>query len=77
MAHAGLSQVIFSLADLAGAQFWWWVIFLLGTVIIVGFEGLLVGIQALRLEYYEFFGKFFRGRGRSFAPVHLPRVEEA
>jgi len=44
-------------------------VLLLGHLIIVGLEGLIVFIQTLRLEYYEFFGKFYRGGGREFMPV--------
>lgn len=76
VAHAGLSQVIFVLADLSGGL-GRWIVILVGTVLIVGFEGFIVGIQTLRLEYYEFFGKFFHGAGLRFAPLHLPEVEEA
>ena len=28
-------------------------------------------VQALRLEYYEFFGKFFSGAGQPFEPFRL------
>lgn len=70
VAHAGLSQVVFLLAD-AGGGVWRWLIILLGTLVIVAFEGLIIGIQTLRLEYYEFFGKFFQGRGRAFRPLRL------
>jgi V/A-type H+-transporting ATPase subunit I len=34
-------------------------------------EGIIAGVQALRLEYYEFFSKFFPGRGRAYAPFSL------
>lgn len=70
VAHAGLSQVVFSLAGVSGGV-WRWLVIILGTILIVGFEGLIVGIQALRLEYYEFFGKFFGGRGHVFQPLRL------
>jgi V/A-type H+/Na+-transporting ATPase subunit I len=50
---------------------WGWLVLLLGTVLVVGFEGVIVGIQAIRLEYYEFFGRFFEGRGLPFAPLSL------
>ena len=50
---------------------WGWVVLLLGTLLVVGFEGVIVGIQALRLEYYEFFGRFFQGGGRPFVPLSL------
>ena len=31
-------------------------------------EGLIVGIQVLRLEYYEMFSRFYKGSGREFRP---------
>jgi V/A-type H+-transporting ATPase subunit I len=34
-------------------------------------EGVVAAVQALRLEYYEFFGKFFEGGGRPFKPFAL------
>jgi V/A-type H+-transporting ATPase subunit I len=54
-----------------------WLVIALGTVLIVGFEGLIVAIQALRLEYYEFFGKFLSGGGHPFRPFRLPEGEKA
>ena len=37
---------------------------------------MIVGIQTLRLEYYEFFSKFFSGGGVSYRPLALvPRGE--
>lgn len=73
VAHAGFVGVVFSLAETGGEMLRWPVI-LIGTLIVVGFEGLIVGIQALRLEYYEFFGKFYQGGGRPFAPLRLPET---
>jgi len=43
----------------------------LGNVVVILLEGLTVSVQVLRLEYYEFFGKFFRGRGELFRPLML------
>jgi len=34
-------------------------------------EGIIASVQALRLQYYEFFGKFFTGGGRAFKPFRL------
>ncbi len=76
VAHAGLSQVVFALADLSGGGPGRWLVLIIGTIFIVGFEGLIVGIQALRLEYYEFFNKFFGGRGRVFEPLTLSKQAE-
>jgi V/A-type H+-transporting ATPase subunit I len=75
VAHAGLSLVTFSLADLTTGVVHW-IIIIIGTLIIVGLEGLIVGIQTLRLEYYEFFGKFFGGAGAPFTPFRLPQANE-
>ncbi|NIA21896.1 MAG: hypothetical protein GWP05_08045 [Anaerolineaceae bacterium] len=45
-----------------------WLMFVVCTVIIIVLEGLVASIQAVRLEYYEFFGKFFSGMGRAYRP---------
>jgi V/A-type H+-transporting ATPase subunit I len=73
VAHAGLSQVIFILAELAGPAYW--LVVILGNIFIIGFEGLIVGIQTMRLEYYEFFSKFFRGGGMRYEPLTLRPTE--
>jgi V/A-type H+-transporting ATPase subunit I len=65
VAHEGLSGLVVSYS---GGR-WGWLVLLLGTLLVVGFEGVIVGIQALRLEYYEFFGRFFQGRGQPFMPL--------
>jgi V/A-type H+-transporting ATPase subunit I len=79
VAHGGLSAVIFILATMVGpAQgIGYWVVVVLGNLFIVGFEGMIVGIQTLRLEYYEFFSKFFTGGGAPYVPlVNLPDTGE-
>jgi V/A-type H+-transporting ATPase subunit I len=76
VAHAGLSQIVLSVADIVGSGPGRWLVLVIGTIIVVLFEGLIVGIQALRLEYYEFFGKFFSGRGRAFGPLRLSKTEQ-
>jgi V/A-type H+-transporting ATPase subunit I len=43
----------------------------LGNAAAIGLEGLVACVQALRLEYYEFFGKFLEGEGRPFRPFTL------
>ena len=41
----------------------------IGNAFIMALEGLLVGIQVLRLEFYEMFSRFFEGEGRPFNPI--------
>ncbi len=79
IAHVVLSSVVFLLAGLVSASHGvgYWIVVALGTVFIVGYEGLIVGIQAMRLSYYEFFSKFFTGGGVEFEPLTLvPAGEE-
>ncbi|MDR2137439.1 MAG: ATPase [Synergistaceae bacterium] len=71
--HAGLSGAVFMLArmvkNVPAGELYSAFVLLLGHLVIVGLEGMIVFIQTLRLEYYEFFGKFYRGGGREFRPV--------
>jgi len=46
-----------------------------GNAAAIGLEGMVAAVQALRLEYYEFFGKFFEGGGRPFRPFTLESKE--
>jgi hypothetical protein len=39
--------------------------------IAIALEGVVASVQALRLEYYEFFGKFFSSGGQPFKPFRL------
>ncbi len=75
LAHVGLCLAVFELIEivrgLPGAPVWTALIFVLGTLFIVLLEGFIVAIQSLRLEYYEFFSKFFRGEGRGYKPFSL------
>ena len=65
VAHEGLSAMVLQYGLAPGG----WGVLIIGSLLIVGFEGLIVAIQALRLQYYEFFGRFFQGRGRPFNPL--------
>lgn len=76
VAHGGLSLAIFSLAG-EEPGFTFWLTIVLGNLFIIGFEGLIVGIQTMRLHYYEILGKFFHGGGMRFEPLTLtPRKED-
>ncbi len=53
------------------------VVFVLGNAVIFGFEALVAGIQALRLEYYELFSRVFESEGRPFRPWSIPLDRQA
>ncbi len=65
-------MAIFALSDavkgMAGGIISFFVL-ILGNIIIILLEGLIVSIQAVRLEFYEFFGRFFRQSDISYKPV--------
>ena len=71
--HVGLSMAVIMLSEmvhsLPGGIVMKGIILIIGNVVIVCLEGLIVFIQTLRLEYYEFFGKFYKGGGNEFKPV--------
>ena len=75
--HVGLSLAVIMLSEmvraLPGGIVMKGIILLIGNVVIVCLEGLIVFIQTLRLEYYEFFGKFYKGGGSAFKPVGWKR----
>ncbi len=78
VAHGALSVVVFILAELVGpgGGLTYWIVVVLGNLFVVGFEGVIVSIQTLRLEYYEFFSKFFSGSGEYRPPLSLVTPSE-
>jgi len=71
LTHAALMMAVFTLRDLAGGDtIAANITVLIGNIFVICMEGFIVGIQTLRLEYYEFFSRFFRGTGRLFNPIN-------
>jgi V/A-type H+/Na+-transporting ATPase subunit I len=75
VAHGGLSLAIFSLAG-EKPTVGFWITIIIGNLFIIGFEGLIVYIQTMRLHYYEILGKFFHGGGMQFEPLKLSSSQE-
>jgi len=69
VSHAGMMHVVLQLSQGAAGRNW--VILILGNVLVLVIEGLLVGIQVLRLDFYEIFSRFYTGGGRRFAPNRI------
>lgn len=71
LAHAGLSVAVTGMAQASGG-IGYWVVLLLGNLLILVLEGLVVGIQTTRLLLFEFFVRFLSGTGRAFRPLPPP-----
>ena len=79
--HAALMMVVYQLARMGGgmtgpeANFGSRASYIIaavtGNIFVMLLEGLVVFIQCLRLEYYEFFSKFFEGNGIKFEPLEI------
>lgn len=70
ISHAAMMEVVLMLAGAESGNPSWPVI-VLGNIFVCGLEGLIVGIQVLRLEYYEMFSRFYKGTGREFKPYRF------
>lgn len=82
LTHAALGDVIWrgtsglahhGPAGVCGAG----LLFLAGNALAFALEGLVAGVQAMRLEYYELFSRIFEPEGRPFRPFRLPAREVA
>lgn len=72
LAHAGLFIAIFALSDMVSGKLSGVasiLILILGNIFIIALEGLVVTIQAIRLEFYEFFNRFFRPARVKYQPI--------
>lgn len=65
--HVGMMMVVAVLSKGGGAS--GAVVMVIGNVLVMALEGLIVGIQVLRLEYYEMFSRYFTGRGKDFVSL--------
>lgn len=63
--HVGMMSVVFIFANMTSGVSST-VVVILGNLLVMGLEGLIVGIQVLRLEFYEIFSRFYSGEGRTF-----------
>lgn len=64
LSHAGMMLVVMTLVEMTGNG--GPLVFILGNIFVMCLEGLIVGIQALRLEYYEMFSRYYDGNGKKY-----------
>lgn len=61
--HVGMMMAVTMLAGSGAGGI---IVKIFGNALVMGLEGLIVGIQVLRLEYYEMFSRYFKGDGKQF-----------
>ena len=66
--HAGMMMVVFSLAE-GLDPIGYTIAVVIGNIFVTCFEAFLVGMQVMRLQFCELFGRFFEGGGREFKPI--------
>lgn len=71
LTHVGLFMAFQTLAVLVQNGVISFGILIFANIFIIALEGLIVGIQALRLQFYELFSKYYSGDGIEFKPVDL------
>jgi V/A-type H+-transporting ATPase subunit I len=80
--HFGFFMTIFAISDMlkkAGLTPLSYLSIFLGNIFVICLEGLVVLIQSLRLNYYEFFSRFFETGKQVYQPVKLKfyqRIDE-
>ena len=70
--HVALAIAVFTLAEMIESTHGHMLMVIFGNLFILVLEGAIVTIQALRLEYYEGFSRFYSGDGIEFEPLRLP-----
>ncbi|MCL2318872.1 MAG: V-type ATP synthase subunit I, partial [Treponema sp.] len=81
LSHVVLSYIVFLFTEMVSTAvagpLWSVIIFLFGNGVIIVLEGLIVAIQVVRLQYYEFFSKFFTETGVQFSPFRFNARSES
>jgi len=74
MSHAGLMMAMYKLSEQLGGGGNLLLSLpsnIVANIFVMMLEGLIVAIQCMRLEYYEFFSKFFEGEGIEYKPMRI------
>ncbi|MDD3026951.1 MAG: V-type ATPase 116kDa subunit family protein [Erysipelotrichaceae bacterium] len=68
LSHAGMMLVVYTIAEMFGG-IGYYLVLIFGNLFVMGLEGLIVGIQVLRLEFYEMFSRYYDGDGMPFKNI--------
>ena len=72
LSHAGMMLVVYTLANMVGGgspTIGYFLVLIFGNIFVMCLEGMIVGIQVLRLEFYEMFSRYYEGNGKAFVTI--------
>lgn len=69
LSHAGMMMAVTMIMEMAGG-IGGLAVGIFGNILVMCLEGLIVGIQVLRLEFYEMFSRYFTGNGIVFKTLN-------
>lgn len=70
LSHSGMMLAVFTISELFGKG-QNPVALVIGNIFVIVLEGLMSGIQGMRLQFYEMFSRFYSGSGRAYTPVKI------
>ena len=65
LSHAGMMLVVVTMAEMLGGVAGI-IVMIFGNIFVMLMEGMIAGIQVLRLEFYELFSRYYEGDGIEF-----------
>ena len=73
LSHAGMMMVVYTLAEMVAGgtaiTLCYFLVVVIGNAFVMCLEGMIVGIQVLRLEFYEMFSRYYEGKGKPFISI--------
>lgn len=74
LSHAGMMMVVYTLAQMVAGgpgiiNLGYILVAVIGNIFVMCLEGMIVGIQVLRLEFYEMFSRYYEGKGKPFISI--------
>ena len=74
LSHAGMMLVVYTLAEMVNGgvislSVPCLLVLIFGNIFVMVLEGMIVGIQVLRLEFYEMFSRYYEGNGIPFKTI--------
>lgn len=73
LVHVGMFMAFTTIGDMIGTSTGGIIMAIIGNAVVIVLEGLIVFIQALRLQYYELFSKYYSGEGTAFEPLCIEK----